>query len=222
MAGREGSTGRQHGALRALNFVDGMIATFEVWVLAYGVLLMALNSIANVFGRFVLSQSIYFSEELNQFLIVLITFVGLGYAARKGRHIRMSAIYDQLSDRNKKILMIIIAAITAAVMFVLAYYSYKYVVRLHRLGKVTPALQVPIYLTYLWVPIGFVITGIQYLLTIVANLRHADVYISFEQVDLYEETELAESEPGDADPPAGPAQAGDEPASGPGDGGSRP
>lgn len=190
-------TGRPSGAMRALNAVDAVIARFEAIVLAYGVLLMAVNSVANVVGRFVFSQSLYFSEELNQFLIVLVTFVGLGYAARKGRHIRMSALYDQLSDRNKKILMIFISAVTCAIMLVLAWYSYKYVSRVARLGKVTPALQIPLYLTYLWVPVGFVITGIQYFLTIVRNLQSRDVYISYEQIDMYDEDVTGE---GDARP----------------------
>lgn len=106
--------------IRSLNIVDYGISRFESFVLAWGVILMAVNSIANVIGRFVFNQSLYFSEELNRFLIVLVTFVGLGYAARKGRHIRMSALYDQLGDRGKKVLMILIAAVTGALMFLLA------------------------------------------------------------------------------------------------------
>lgn len=182
------AAGVGNAAVRFLAGVDALVARFETIVLAYGVLLMAANSIANVAGRFLFSQSIYFSEELNQFLIVLITFVGIGYAARKGRHIRMSAVYDQLNDRNRKILMIVIAVVTSAIMFVLAYYSYVYVSRVARLGKVTPALQVPLYLTYIWVPIGFAITGLQYALTVVSNFRHPDVYISYEEVDTYDES----------------------------------
>jgi len=180
-----------------------VVAKFEVFVLAYGVLLMAANSIANVAGRFFLSQSIYFSEELNQFLIVLITFVGLGYAARKGRHIRMSAIYDQLSDRNRKILMVIIATVTSVIMFVLAYYAYEYVSRVARLGKVTPSLQLPLYLTYIWVPIGFFITGLQYALTVVSNLRHPDIYLSYEEIDSYDESHQQPAE-GNGGGPAAP------------------
>jgi len=184
-----GSRGILRRIMMPLNWLDAGISRFEVIILAYGILLMATNSVANVVGRFVFHQSLYFSEELNQFLIVLITFVGLGYATRQGRHIRMSAVYDQLPDIGKKILMIVIAATTAAVMFVLAYYSYRYVERVWMLKKVTPALQVPLYLTYVWVPIGFAITGIQYALTVIKNLQSKDVYLSFEKVDQYEETE---------------------------------
>jgi C4-dicarboxylate transporter, DctQ subunit len=179
--------------MRILAAIDKGIARFEAFVLAFGVLLMAANSIANVIGRFVFARSLYFSEELNQFLIVLVTFVGLGYAARKGRHIRMSAVYDQLSDRQRKAMMILIAGVTAVAMFVLAYYSFLYVVRVATLGKVTPSLQIPLYLTYFWVPLGFIITGIQYLMTVVKNLQSDDIYISYEQIDTYEEGEGIES-----------------------------
>ncbi len=187
-----GETRKSNLFIRSLNIADAGIARFEAFVLAWGGILMAVNSITNVVGRFVFNQSLYFSEELNRFLIVLITFVGLGYAARKGRHIRMSAFYDQLGDRGKKILMILIAAVTGAFMFLLAYYSYLYVERVARLGRVTPALQVPLYLTYLWIPVGFAITGIQYWLTVVRNLTAPDVYISWEQVDVYEEADSPE------------------------------
>ncbi len=175
--------------ITALSTLDKGIAKFEALILAYGVILMALNSVVNVIGRTFFQQSLYFSEELNQFLIVLITFVGMGYASRKGRHIRMSAIYDQLGDRGRKVLMILICVITAAVLFVLAWYSYGYVARVAKLGKVTPALQVPLYLTYIWVPIGFLITGIQYCLAVVRNLREPEVYMSYEHMDTYEDVE---------------------------------
>ncbi|MEH6823801.1 MAG: TRAP transporter small permease [Motiliproteus sp.] len=193
---REGMTMSQPRltANRIFTWIDLLIGKAEMAVLSGGILLMATNTIANVFGRYFFNQSLYFTEELNQFLIVIITFMGLGYVTRKGRHIRMSAFYDMMSDRYKKRLMILIAALTAVVMFVLAWYAYEYVAKIAHRGRVTPALQVPLYLTYIWVVVGFVVTGIQYLLTMVKNcdLADPDVYISFTVVDAYEDPEIAE------------------------------
>lgn len=192
----EGLAMRQQRATtkRVLTWIDAVIGTVEMQVLAWGIILMAVNTIANVFGRYFFNQSIYFTEELNQFLIVIVTFMGLGYVTRKGRHIRMSAFYDLLGDRPKKLLMILIAALTAAVMFILAWYAFEYVAKIARRGRVTPALQLPLYLTYVWVVIGFAVTGIQYLLCMVKNfdLADTDVYISFTEVDTYEDPEIAE------------------------------
>ncbi|WP_291737394.1 TRAP transporter small permease, partial [Leisingera sp. F5] len=77
-----------------LGVIDSAISRIESFLLAAGVLLMAANTVANVVGRFVLGNSIFFTEELNRILIILITFAGISYAARNARHIRMSAIYD--------------------------------------------------------------------------------------------------------------------------------
>lgn len=179
---------------RLLSGLDNFIDRTEAFILGWGVIIMATNTIANVFGRYVFSQSIYFTEELNEFLIIIITFMGLGYVTRKGRHIRMSAFYDLLPARSKKLMMILIASTTAVAMFILAWYAFEYVAKIARRGRVTPALQAPLYMTYVWVVVGFALTGIQYVLTVVKNLNLADpdVYISYTTVDQYEDPEISE------------------------------
>ncbi|WP_439888066.1 TRAP transporter small permease [Pseudomonas sp. MBLB4123] len=179
---------------RILAACDALIGKAEALVLGWGIILMAANSIANVLGRYLFSQSLYFSEEFNQFLIVIITFIGLGYVTRKGRHIRMSALYDLLPVRAKKLLMVLIAGLTAVVMFILAWYALEYVAKVAARGRVTPALQFPLYLTYVWVIAGFLVAGVQYVLTACKNLNLADqdVYISFSEVDQYLDPEIAE------------------------------
>lgn len=58
--------------------------------------------------------------------IVVVTYAGLSYAARNGRHIRMSAIYDAMPAKTRKVLMIVMASVTSAFMFSLSYYSKNY------------------------------------------------------------------------------------------------
>ncbi len=178
---------RLGGVLKPLAVLDLAISKIEAAILAIGVLLMATMSVGNIFGRFLFGQSIYFAEEVNQFLIILITFIGIGYAARMGRHIRMSAIYDALPDRARKALMVVISLVTAAAMFVLAYYAYVYVAGVYATGRVSSSLQIPFYITQIWVPFGFVITGIQYVMTAVVNLTKPDVYLSSSIVDSYDD-----------------------------------
>lgn len=178
-----------------LNRLDLWIGRIEASILSIAIIAMAVNSIANVFGRYLFNQSLYFSDELNQFLIVIVTFMGLGYITRKGKHIRMSAFYDMLPARWQKIFMVVIALLTATVMFVLAWYALEYVMKIARRGRVTPALQFPLYLTYIWVALGLLIGAIQYLLTAIKNLDLQDdtVYISYTTVDEYEDPEIADA-----------------------------
>jgi C4-dicarboxylate transporter DctQ subunit len=163
---------------RMLDSIDTKIARLEEFILATGIILMAINTIVNVISRYIFNHSIIFAEELNSTFILLVTFAGLGYAARHGRHIRMSAIYDHMPDKARKILMTVIVAITALFMFLLAYYAIQYIYHVYSKGRIMPALGIPVYITYLWVPVGFFITGVQYALTTVKNIREKDIYLS--------------------------------------------
>ncbi|HMB76197.1 MAG TPA: TRAP transporter small permease [Kiloniellaceae bacterium] len=173
-----------------LGVIDGLISRFEAFALAAGVLLMAANTVANVVGRFIFQHSIFFTEELNSIIIVLITFAGIGYAARHGRHIRMSAIFDALPVKTRKAMMILISIITALSMFALCYFAVGYIHKVATSGRVLPALQIPVWWMFVWVPIGFFVTGVQYLLTAIKNFIEKDVYLSTTVLEGYDETEI--------------------------------
>ncbi|HEY9120787.1 MULTISPECIES: TRAP transporter small permease [Marinobacter] len=186
----EDDTGSYESGLPGfLGTIDEWIARIEAVMLALGVILMAVNTCVNVIARFVFGEGLFFSGEINRILIILITFAGIGYAARHGRHIRMSAIYDLLPVGGRKALMIVIALFTSLVMFFLCYHSYGYVDTLQSRGRILPALGFPIWTIYVWVPVGFAITGIQYLLTAIKNFTSRDVYLSTGVVDGYADTE---------------------------------
>lgn len=172
-----------------LGVLDTWISRTEAVILAIGVILMAINTMGNVISRLIFGESLHFAEEINRILIVMITFAGIGYAARHGRHIRMSAFYDVLPVGGRRAMMIIMALFTALVMFVLCYYSLGYISTIYSRGRVLPSLSIPVWMIYVWVPLGFAITGIQYFLTAIKNLTSKDVYLSTHVVDSYKDTE---------------------------------
>lgn len=175
-----------------LGVVDYAVARIEAILLGVGVLLMAANTMANVVGRFVVGESIFFSEELNQALIILITFAGISYAARHGRHIRMSAFFDAMRFPLRKTMMIIIAVVTAAAMFLLAWYSMEYILKQMARGRVLPALRIPQWWIIVWAPLGFFLTGIQYSLTAIKNLIDKDIWLSSSTLEGYDRSEAEE------------------------------
>lgn len=170
-----------------LGIIDVAIARIEAVLLAAGVLLMAVNTMANVIGRLI-GRTIYFSEELNQALIILITFAGISYAARHGRHIRMSAFFDAMPFRPRKALMVLIATVTAAMMFLLTWYSLVYVMEQAGRGRVLPALNIPQWWIIVWAPLGFFLTGLQYALTAIKNLIDKDIWLSTSTLEGYDDS----------------------------------
>lgn len=158
--------------------LNGLIERFERFAVSWSIIIMASVSIINVIGRNVFQHSFTWAEEVTQFAIVWVTFIGISYAARLGAHIRMTALFDILSLKGRKILMIIISAGTAALMFFLAWYAYKYTMNLFTIQRRTLGLGIPLYLIIMWVPIGFFSAGLQYVQTLFMNLVSKDVYIS--------------------------------------------
>ncbi|MCF8074691.1 MAG: TRAP transporter small permease [Desulfotignum sp.] len=180
---------RVNPLLKTIDFIDGLLSRFEGVMLALGVIAMTVNTIAAVISRYVFNSAITFTDELNMIFIVVVTFAGLSYAARNGRHIRMSAIYDAMPAKIRKALMVGMTAVTSAFMFFLSFYSYYYIVEVYQSGRILPALGLPVFYIYLWVPIGFVVTGLQYAFTMVKNLTESDVFLSTTVKDGYADTE---------------------------------
>jgi TRAP-type C4-dicarboxylate transport system permease small subunit len=153
-----------------LQKLDWLLEKLEAFILASSILLIALNSVANVFGRYLFNQSLYFSEELNQFLIIFVTFVGCSYAARQNRHISMSAFNEQLTGRPAAAALLVINLLTATLMLWLAWTAVSYVESAARIGRASSALQVPLHYIYLLIPLGLGMSGLQF-------MRHAFIQL---------------------------------------------
>lgn len=175
--------------LKMVDFFDRLISKFEGLMLAVGVISMTINTIAAVISRFVFNSAITFTDELNMIFIIVVTYAGLSYAARNGRHIRMSAIYDAMPPKARKVLMIVMTSVTSAFMFFLSFYTYYYIVEVYQSGRILPALGLPVFYIYLWAPVGFVMTGLQYMFTAVKNLTENDIYLSTYVKDGYADTD---------------------------------
>lgn len=155
----------------------------EKLVIILAILLMMVNSTANAIGRYAFGKSLFFSEELNQFLIVSVTFFGFAYAVRKGRNIRMTALYDTLNRRSKKAVLTLISITTSLLLGYLAYKSVFYVLEIKELNRLSPALQFPVYIIYSVIPIGLFMASLQYLIAFIMNITHTGAWHSYEVED---------------------------------------
>lgn len=167
--------------------IDDYVTTFTEWLLGLSIILMAVILIANVIARKVFANSIPAADELGVTLIILATFCGIGYAAKKGRHIRMSAIFDAVPHKIQKILIILISIVTCATYCYVCYIAFQYIEYTRMLGRVTSALEIPAWIRVVVVPIGFGLGAIQYFLNIIINIKEYDVFIGTEKTVMEEE-----------------------------------
>lgn len=143
---------------------------------------MAFILIGSVLSRTFLNSSWTFAEEVGQSLTIIVTFMGVGYCAKKANHITMSAVFDLLNPKFKKIFMIIISGVSTIMMLYIAYISFQYTMKVLELGRVTPSLRIPMYLIIAIVPIGFILGAIEYARTFILNVTRKQLYLSTEVV----------------------------------------
>jgi C4-dicarboxylate transporter DctQ subunit len=172
--------------------IGSVVNALEVSILVFCVASLGILLITNVFAR-TFFQSIYFAEEVSKFLVMLTTFTGVSYGVRKARHIRMGAFLDAMPSKMEKIFLIIISFISAVVMAIMTWFSYKYLMNAMDMGHMTPALRVPKWTFYVIIPIGFGLAGIQYIRTIIKNFTEKDPWQSPDQQSEYEDEQIGEA-----------------------------
>ncbi|KHF41090.1 TRAP transporter small permease [Halalkalibacter okhensis] len=169
--------------MKALRTLDRWIVKLEEHILSYSIILIAIMVVGNVISRAVVGSSWAFHQEVSRFAVTVATFMGISYAARKGRHISMSAFYDLAPFPIRKALAIFIPALTAVVLFTLSVFAYGYFMSLVESGRVTTAMQVPVYLFAMFIPVGLVLGGIQFLRNMWVNIKEKEVYLAQEKKD---------------------------------------
>lgn len=170
----------------ALAGIDRATEFLETSILGSSILIMAGVLIANVIGRNLFGASVPGIFEINQILIIVITFIGLGYGFRKARHISMSAFYDQLQGTPRKVALVTIMLVTGALMFFLADLALEYVHGAHRRGSRTSTYEIPWWTVYTIAPLGFTLAGIQLWLAAFRNLTSREIYRSFTELERYD------------------------------------
>jgi C4-dicarboxylate transporter DctQ subunit len=176
--------------LQRLNrYLGTLVNAVEVSILVFCVASLGILLITNVFAR-TFFQSIYFAEEVSKFLVMLTTFTGVSYAVRKARHIRMGAFLDAMPEKMEKMFIIIISIVSAVVMGIMTWFSYKYLMNAMDMGHMTPALRVPKWTFYVIIPIGFGLACIQYIRTVVKNFTEKEAWQSPDQQSEYEDEEI--------------------------------
>lgn len=137
----------------------------EYSLLGLGIL-MTLIVVSQVFCRYVLNDSLFWSEELARFLLVWLTFLGASVAYWRGMHPGVDVLYARLPSPAKRINRIIVHLLSLFFFAIMIGYGVKfaYFIRL----QTTPALGLAKWIIFAIIPAS----GILFTLHGVAMLFH--------------------------------------------------
>lgn len=149
----------------------GPLAAAERWFVAANqwVIILMMGTMAslvfvNVVSRYVFNASIIWVEELTQYQMIWITYLGAGLALREGRHVAVDVFQDMLPESLRRYVryfvgLAILAFLAALVVLGLQIVAFTW-------NQETPVMNIPTGVPYLGVPIGALVMALHLVLVL--------------------------------------------------------
>ena len=134
-------------------------------------LVMTLVVIMQVFCRYILNHSLFWSEELARYLLVWLTFLGASVAYYRNMHPGVDVVYSRLPESLKRAARICVAVLSLLFFLVMIWYGirFAYFIRL----QTTPALSLPKWTIFSVIPLSGLLLAIHCLAKLPAEFQNA-------------------------------------------------
>jgi len=124
------------------------------------------------------------TEELARYIFIWISYLAIPLAIKSRSNIRVDIIYDRLPDRYQKISWVIVDICFLTLSGVIFFMGVDHLKMMVQLPQTTPALQLPYFIPYLILPIGFGLMSIRILQDLykqvkITGLRDAGIGLLF-------------------------------------------
>jgi TRAP-type C4-dicarboxylate transport system permease small subunit len=122
-----------------------------------------------VFFRYVLGDSLPWSEEVGRYLSVWVGFLGASVALSKRIHIGVDYFIDRIPKRERRLLKLISEFTILALLSVISYYGIELII--FQIPQKSPALLISMFWPYLSVPVGTLLMIIQCITLIIEDWK---------------------------------------------------
>ncbi|MFT6933692.1 MAG: TRAP-type C4-dicarboxylate transport system permease small subunit [Maribacter sp.] len=131
--------------------IDKLLATFLVIIMTA----MVLNVLWQVASRFILGSPSSFTDELARYLMIWVGILGAAYVSGQNMHVAIDVLPRRLNEQTqKKLLFIVRLLIILFCLGAMVVGGLRLVYITHVLDQKSPALQVPLSLVYVVIPIS--------------------------------------------------------------------
>ncbi|MBM5801026.1 MAG: TRAP transporter small permease [Cyanobacteria bacterium K_DeepCast_35m_m2_023] len=138
----------------------------EDWVGISALLAIMAAMSAGVFCRYVLNDSLSWSEEFARYGLIYVTFIGTSTAIRRRTHVRVDVIDLMLGDKTKGVLRLLMDALCLLFLVYLCWRTIQIMGFLE--SSRSPAMQIPVNWIYGGMLVGFAMGTLRQL-TLIAN-----------------------------------------------------
>lgn len=144
--------------MKVLRFLDDNL---EKMICTVTLALMSAIIVAQVFFRYVLNNSLSWSEELARYLFIWTIYIGISYGVKMDKHVAVDAVYSYMPKGVKKYYAMIAYALFLLFAVAIVYYGVTVVGMQISSGQVSPAMGLPMQYVYVAHVVGMVLTVIR-------------------------------------------------------------
>ena len=130
---------------------ENALYKFLSYACAFLILAMTLLIFWQVVARYVMNDSLTWSEEIGRYMFVWITFVGLPAALKAGAHVAIDLLLKKTHGAFHMSILTVNAIATCFIGIVICYSGIRLTVL--GVGQISSALQIPMQVYYAGVPV---------------------------------------------------------------------
>lgn len=123
--------------------------------------LMILIISTQVFRRYVLQNSLDWSEELARYCFICAVYIGCSFAVQENAHLEVTILRNFGSKVWKKIVAVISYICTIVFCGAITVWGTNMVLFLAKTGQKTQALEISIFWIYITIPLGIGLMGLR-------------------------------------------------------------
>ena len=154
--------------MAVLKWLDENIERVILLVL---LVVMSVVIVLQVFMRYVMENSLTWSEELARFCFVWLIYIGISYGVKKAKHIRVEALLSVFKRKGKYALNMIAYVLFLFFAIYATYYGFSIYSAIKGTGQLAPSLGISMSIMYLGMPVGMLLTSIRIIQRIVIETK---------------------------------------------------
>jgi C4-dicarboxylate transporter DctQ subunit len=134
---------------------------FEEIVSSCALATMAVIIILQVFQRYIVQHSLDWPEELGRYLFIFSVYIGSSFAASERRHLEVTIFRTVFGVKIGYYFTILAYLITIVFCGIMVVWGIKMIKFVMDTNQVAPALQFPMWIAYICIPLGFFLMGLR-------------------------------------------------------------
>jgi len=171
-----------------MNRIDRVLALIENGLAGLTLAAATILAIVAVLTRYLFNYIIFWSDEAVIYLIICSTFIGAVITLRHNEHVGVNVLSAVVGPRGKRVLVALSALLVALYCGIFGFLGWLMVTEPAARNIVTPALNVPLWVVQISLPIGLTLMFFRALEILYRTARGREPFPEAEE-DEFEEPE---------------------------------